>query len=114
VHETRLDGIAIIVADQMQHTVRDEQVQLDRERYLESVRLTPRGLALDDDLTDEGTRQVRRREWERQHVRAPTDAAVPAVEPSDRRVVDDDHVDVACRAPESGEGPLGGPREPRR
>jgi len=44
VHETRLDGIAIIVADQMEHTVRDEQIQLDRERYLESVRLTPRGL----------------------------------------------------------------------
>ena len=113
-HETRLDRIAIIVADQMQHTVRDEQVELDRERYLESVRLTPRGLPRDDDLADEGTRQVRRREWERQDVRAPADTAVSVVEPSDRRIVDDDHVDVACRAAKRGEGPLGGPREPRR
>jgi hypothetical protein len=39
---------------------------------------------------------------------------VKSVEPLDRRVVDDEHVDVARRAAQRGQGAFGGPGEPRR
>ena len=114
VHEAGLDGIAVVVTDQMEHPVGDQQIQLDRERYAEAMRLSPGSLGRDHDLTDERSRDPGRLEREREHVRTPDDAPVTAVETRDGRVAHDEHIDVARRPAERGECALRGPGESRR
>jgi hypothetical protein len=113
VHQARLDRIAVVVADQMEHAVSDEQVELGREGHVDLARLTPGRLGRDHDLPDEWARPGCL-EWEGQDIRAPVDAAVQPVETLDRRIVHDEHVDVSRRAAHGGQSATGGPGEPRR
>ena len=96
----RLDRIAIVVADQVQHAMSHQQIELGRQRQCEPARLTPRGLGGDHDLADEPTRS-RRLERKRQNVGSTVDATVHAVEMLDRRIIHDEDVDVRA-APRHG------------
>ena len=112
VHQGGLDRVAVVVADQVEHTVGDEQIQLGRERNLEAARLARGRLRRDHDLPDEW--DARRLERERQHIGPPGDAPVPRVETPNFGVVDDEHVHVARRATGGREGAARRPHEPRR
>jgi hypothetical protein len=114
VHEAGLEGIAVVVADQVEHPVDDQQVQLGRERNANAMGLAPGCLGRDHDLANERDRDPRRLERERQHIGAPDDAPVAAVETRDGRVVHHQHVDGAGRPAQRPEGTFGGPGEPPR
>jgi hypothetical protein len=114
VHEGGLDRIAVVVADQVEHAVGDEQVQLGRQRNVEAAGLARGRLGRDHDLPHERERGIRRLERERQHIGPPGDASVASVETPDLRVVDDEHVHVTRRATDRREGAARRPREPRR
>ena len=108
-----LDRVAVVPADQVEHAVGHEQLELGDERHAEAPRLAPGGLGRDHDLADQRARQAGRLEREGQHVGAPAHAPVHAIQAPDRVVVHDEHLDVAGRPANGRERPPGGPRQPR-
>jgi hypothetical protein len=109
VHQVGLHGIAIVVAHEMKGTVRDQQIELERQRHAEPARLSQRGVGGDDDLPDELTGRVRRLQREGQHVRPPADPAIARVHAPDLGVVHHRDLDGAGRPPDGDQRAHGGP-----
>lgn len=107
-HEVGFDGIAIVVADEMQDTVGDEKLELQGERHAEPAGLSPRGIDRNHDLADQSARRFGDLQREGQDVRPPPHAAKGVVESSNLGIRDQRDVDGAPRASGSPERPARG------
>jgi hypothetical protein len=115
VHEVGLDGIAVVVADQVKDAVRDEELELEGERDPETARLALRSVRRNHDLTDESAGRLGDFQRKGQDVRPPRDAAESAVEATDLHVGDERDLDAATFTAEPSERSLGSPgQRPKR
>src|SRR3989475_11998814 len=114
VHEPGLAGVPVVVTDEVEHAVRDEQVELERERHAEPARLAPSRVRGDYDLAHERARRIGDAEREGEHIGAPPHAAPGGVQPADLVIADDENPDVAPRAAHRRERRARGSRQTRR
>src|SRR2546427_443609 len=114
VHEPGLAGVPVVVTDEVEHAVRDEQVELERERHAEPARLAPSSVRGDYDLAHERARRIGDAEREGEHIGAPPHAAPGGVQPADLVIADDENPDVAPRAAHRRERRARGSRQTRR
>ena len=106
--EVGFDGIAVIIAHQVEDAVRDEELELQREGDTETARLAVGGVGRDHDLPHQSARRSGDFEREGQDVCPTADASEGAVETADLRVVHDGDVDAAPLTAHRAERALGG------
>src|SRR5712691_11445345 len=95
VHELRLDGVPVVITNEVEHAVRDEQVELERKRHAEPARLAPGRVRGDHDLAHERTRPAGDFQREREDVGALPNATPGGVQPADLVIADDEDLDGA-------------------
>jgi hypothetical protein len=110
-HEGGLHGIAVVVAHQMEHPVRHQQIQLEGPWYAEATRLPCRSRRRDHDLTDHPSWRPRDLQGEGQHIRAAGYPAIRPVQPPDGVIVHDRHFHLAPRPSHRRQHTLPGARE---
>lgn len=108
VHEVGFDGIAVVIAHKVEDAVRDEELELQRERDAEAARLAVGGVGRDHDLSHQSARRFGDFEREGQDVCPTADASEGAVETADLRVVHDGDFDAAPLTAHRVERTLGG------
>src|SRR2546426_6734084 len=113
VHELRLDGVPVVIPREVEHAVRDEQVELERKRHAEPARLAPGRARGCHDLAHERTRPGDFQR-EREDVGAPPNATPGGVQPADLVIADDEDLDGAPGPPHRREGRARRPRQTRR
>src|SRR5947207_1590629 len=106
--------VPVVVADEVEHAVGDEQVELERQRHAEPARLAAGGVRRDHDLAHEGTRPVGDFQRKRQDVGAPPNATPGRVQPAYRIIAENEDLDVAARPSHRRQGRARGPHQTRR
>ena len=109
-HEQSFHGVAIVVAHEMQHTVRHEQLELFAERNPDTPSLAISGIHRDHDLSHVAA-PAERLHGKREDVRPAADATPDGIQPADFHVVDHEDVDVGARPSQRGQGPISRPGE---
>lgn len=107
-HQIRLDRVAVIVAHQMEHAVRDEQSELESERDADPAGLPACGVDRDHDLAYQPPGGVGDLQGKRQHIRSAADAAEGAVEAPDLLVVHEGDVSTASASTDRPQREPGG------
>jgi hypothetical protein len=111
VHQLRLDVIAVIVAHEMEDTVRDEEIHLDGDRHAEALGVAPRRLGRHHDLPEKLAPRLLDLEGKGQNVGTPMHAEVLPVQPGDLGVVHEEDLDLARWPSHRVERRLGGTGE---
>jgi hypothetical protein len=107
VHEVGFDGIAVVIAHEVENAVRDEELELQREGDTETARLAVGGVGRDHDLPHQSARRSGDFKREGQDVCPTADASEGAVETADLRIVHDGDVDTAPLTAHRAERALG-------
>jgi hypothetical protein len=107
-HEMGFDGIAVVVAHQVEDTVRDQELELQGDGNAETTRLALGGVGRDHDLSHQPARRFVDFEREGKDVRPTGDAAERAVETTDLRIIHERDFDAAPLTPHRPERTLGG------
>lgn len=108
VHEEGFDGIAVIIARQVENAVRDEELELQGEGNPETARLAVGGVGRNHDLPHQSARSSVDFEREGQDVCPTADASEGAVETADLRIVHEGDVDTAPLTAHRAERARGG------
>lgn len=107
-HEVGFDGIAIVVAHEVEDTVRDEELELEGEGDAETARLALGGVGRDHDLSRQPARRFGDFEREGQDIRPTANASERAVETTDLRIIHECDFDAAPLTTHRPERALGG------
>jgi hypothetical protein len=111
-HEVGFDGIAVVVAHEMEDTVRDQELELQGEGEAETTRLASGGIGRDHDLSHQSARRFGDFEREGKDVRPAADAAEDAVETTDLRIIHECDFDASPLTPQGPKRALGGADQP--
>ena len=107
-HEDGFNGIAVVVAHEVQHAVRRQERHLQGARDAQPAGVSRRGVGGDDNLPDERSRRPRGLHGKGQHVGAARDAAMGAVEPADLGIADHSDFHGSPRSAQPGQRALRG------
>jgi hypothetical protein len=107
-HEVGFDGIAVVIAHEVEDAVGDEELQFPGEGDTEAARLTVGGVGRDHDLPHQPARRFGNFEREGQNVGPPADAAEGTIETTDLSVVNDGDLDAAPLTAHCAQRALGG------
>jgi hypothetical protein len=106
-HEIGFDGVAVVVADEMENAVRDEQLELEGEGHAKTAGLSLCRLHRDHDLADESSGRLGDFQREGEDVRPPPDATERAIEATNLHVVDERDLDAGAGSAQRPERTLG-------
>jgi hypothetical protein len=107
-HQLRLYRVAVIVAGEMHDSMGRQELELQREGYTHTPRLSGGGVDGDHHLPEQAARRPWQLEGKGEDVGPTPDPAVGGIEGPNLGIIHDRDVDLARRAAERVERPLAG------